>query len=855
MQVTHAAEHITHVVLGGKKNINFGISDDPAFFEILSSALYKRPTLAMVRETICNAWDAHIEAGISHRPIVITLTDEYLIIKDFGKGIPDALIGPIYGVYGASTKKNDGRQTGGFGLGCKSPFAYTDHFEVTSCHQGIKTTYNMSKSSGTTTGKPAIVPIASFPTSETGITVKIPVKKGENLNYLIQQVVFNGDILVQYNSEALQTIGLDTAESGLVMLTEGNHTHITEVINVRYGNVIYPVESHQSYNEMFQQVYKLVKTRYKSRLVMQAPADSLSITPSREALTQTDITNETIQGLLAKFLSVFIRNQRVMVRHKEFINQYVDEAADLERKLVDRIQPGIWAIPGIPDRHDLSILKSTDDFAKVEVLIRYSNNRTLNAKDWFLNLRRYFYRVNQKKEFDDGLFHNWCRWMQKHLKRYSSKDNWGHITPNRAIATQWWLRQIATPLMLKLTDSIPNFSRHQFRYFSPFMINSDSYYSSVPEKPMTFGKVMIGDHSCNLIHLLKPTVILVHNVDNVLKRIQNLGRARSWSTGTMQKGVFFVYEVGRKKEVLAEVQEAFKNLDGIEFIDMTGRLEYEELAYQERQAKIAQARADLAAGKQTTVKVPMVKKVKPGMVCLSNLLSNGRIHTPLFTTNTDPTRIVSPDAVMVISIAKEKENWTHEFNYEVFPSVAALYGDKIAVSNKSDAIERAIEKGAMKASDYVIDKIMHDVENLPSLVAYHGTDWDKIKAYLEEKVNWDVREEYVGVMKLIVHRPELAHLVPSITQLSDEDRFRWTIWQNLHGIADSREKRVEIQTLKEKVGAIPLNPAVITMLDKFMENELVSAVHPDQLRKLWRSTEKDPIVQAKVIAFITTLLN
>jgi hypothetical protein len=108
MLVAHQSDHITHAVIGGKKSINFGISDDPAFFQILSSALYKDPMLAMVRETICNAWDAHIESSNTNKPVQITINDDYLIIQDFGNGIPDSLIGPIYGVYGASTKKNDG---------------------------------------------------------------------------------------------------------------------------------------------------------------------------------------------------------------------------------------------------------------------------------------------------------------------------------------------------------------------------------------------------------------------------------------------------------------------------------------------------------------------------------------------------------------------------------------------------------------------------------------------------------------------------------------------------------------------------------------------------------------------------
>lgn len=98
MLVSHTEDHITHVVIGGKKSMNFGISDDPAFFQILSSALYKDPMLAMVRETICNAWDAHIESGRTDQPLIISLDDDQLTIKDFGPGIPEDLIQTIYRV-------------------------------------------------------------------------------------------------------------------------------------------------------------------------------------------------------------------------------------------------------------------------------------------------------------------------------------------------------------------------------------------------------------------------------------------------------------------------------------------------------------------------------------------------------------------------------------------------------------------------------------------------------------------------------------------------------------------------------------------------------------------------------------
>ena len=175
MQVTHVQDKVTHAVIGGGGTIDFGISSSAEFFNILSSTLYSDQILAVVREVLCNAWDAHIEAGCTDKPVQITLDNGKFSIKDFGKGIHHDDIGPIYGTYGNSTKKNDGNQTGGFGLGCKAPFAYTEHFEVISCHQGVKTIYAMTKSSAQVTGKPGITTIAQFPTTETGLTVTIQV--------------------------------------------------------------------------------------------------------------------------------------------------------------------------------------------------------------------------------------------------------------------------------------------------------------------------------------------------------------------------------------------------------------------------------------------------------------------------------------------------------------------------------------------------------------------------------------------------------------------------------------------------------------------------------------------------------
>lgn len=863
MRVAHVSDHITHAVIGGRQSMDFGISDDPAFFQILSSALYKDPMLAMVRETICNAWDAHLEAGLTDKAISITLTDNYLTIQDFGPGIPDHLIQPIYGVYGASTKKNDGRQTGGFGLGCKSPFAYNDHFEVTSYHAGTKTIYNMSKSSAQVQGKPAIVPIASFPTTDTGISVKIPLNptaQNHRLAELIRQVVFNGDIKATYNLLALETLEMDQTEYGLVLIPDsviGGAHHLRSTnnrmskasrINIRYGNVIYPVELAEQYGDLYKRVHGLLSSHYLCTLVMMAPADSISMTPSRESLTQSDITVQTIQQLLGKFLSIFLKNQQLLFKHKELVNEFVDQAATNEATtLLEKIRLDSWNIPGIPDCIEDNLLTTTDQFAKLDVVLRYSSRRHgMKAKKWFGYIQGYLHKINEAKVFDQGLMMSWARTTQKNLKRITEPNDYFGHNNNRdvRVATGWWHRNVFASLVQKF-NAIPDFNINMLYYVSKTHQRYDSYKQET--KIIRAKTVRIKNHVNNLIHLLQPTVILCHNSDLLPRRVG--GMPKDEFTGTFLQDVYFVYEVSRKRDVLAQVQEAFKNIPGIEFLDMTGRTAGEQNDYEERQKELLADRAAIAAGRVPSTLTP--KKVKPGVICLSNLIDGCRINTMQFTTNRDPARVVEPKSAIVISTGKESRTTFPYMNSKTSYALAKLYGDEIAISNKSDAVDRILEKGAMDINAFLKLRIMDVVENSPSMVAYHEATPEKISNYLEAHCNWDRRKEVEAFVKLILSAPEFAHLVPAMPELDEEDQMRWLLWVYIK----DRRTDEDIKTLSLKIDEIPLKAEVVIFLDKIIANPCVELVDVKEIRALMPKALSDPNVMAKIVSLITTILN
>jgi hypothetical protein len=123
----------------------FSIQDTGMIFDILRNKMYSNPILAIAREISCNARDAHREVGTPEIPIHITLPNslqpEYRV-KDFGPGISPDRMSNIFIKYTASTKRTDNVQTGGFGLGAKTPFSYSDSFSIVTNYNGVKYLYN-----------------------------------------------------------------------------------------------------------------------------------------------------------------------------------------------------------------------------------------------------------------------------------------------------------------------------------------------------------------------------------------------------------------------------------------------------------------------------------------------------------------------------------------------------------------------------------------------------------------------------------------------------------------------------------------------------------------------------------------
>ena len=164
---------------GIKAQGQFSIKTSAQAFQLISSGLYSNKVKAVIRELSCNAADAHKMTGTSV-PIEIKIPnalDNQFYVKDYGPGLDHDTLMKLYTTYFESTKSSNNDMTGGFGLGSKSPFAYTDSFTVESRQQGIKNIYTAF------VDEDSIPNIAHLSTSETdepdGLTVGFPVKPAD----------------------------------------------------------------------------------------------------------------------------------------------------------------------------------------------------------------------------------------------------------------------------------------------------------------------------------------------------------------------------------------------------------------------------------------------------------------------------------------------------------------------------------------------------------------------------------------------------------------------------------------------------------------------------------------------------
>ena len=294
---------------------SFTIKSSPVVFKLLSSGLYSDKIKAIVRELSCNAYDAHVQTGKLDSNIEIHVpnyVDSYFSIKDCGEGLSHDFMMNRYSCFFDSTKQESNDEIGGFGIGSKSIFAYTDSGTIISIHQGMKRVYCVYLDE---LGLPAVSLMGEVESEEpNGFEVKIPVKAEDYNKFESEIISFYKNLDINYKIKGTQKIvekdkfAFSGPKKDWKILSRKQSSYgsygKTSDIKAKMGIVEYPIDS-QSLTGID---YTLSSKINNLNMVIEFPIGSLEITPSRESLSYT---NDTIKNIISKFQEIDSEIQQI----------------------------------------------------------------------------------------------------------------------------------------------------------------------------------------------------------------------------------------------------------------------------------------------------------------------------------------------------------------------------------------------------------------------------------------------------------------------------------------------------------------------------------------------------------------
>lgn len=294
----------------------------------LRDKIYSNKILAVVREYICNALDEHKKHSVDV-PINIILKNNQFTVRDYAKGLSEHDVRNVFGMYFRSTKSNDNSQTGGFGLGSKAAFCYTDTFFVKSYYDGVLSTYACSLGAGDngiSVGK--ILKVSEEPSNETGLEIVVDVQQSDvyEFNKNIQDFLYNCTNGAVYTSDkgeyfnAKQEKGVQIGDYTF-RLVKTDHLY-DGFINFCMGDVCY--KSYLFTND-FRNTHKtsIIKNHY---IIVDIPIGKLTLPISRESFENTE-HNKRVLAEIDDCINQLLTNDRQSIQEMS-LQQLIDSRDD-----------------------------------------------------------------------------------------------------------------------------------------------------------------------------------------------------------------------------------------------------------------------------------------------------------------------------------------------------------------------------------------------------------------------------------------------------------------------------------------------------------------------------------------------
>jgi hypothetical protein len=325
-------------VLSNKVGID--INNIDFIINILSTNLYSSSIESFLRETVSNAWDSHVEAGVKDA-VVIEIGEEqngyYCAIRDNGVGLSEERFNKIYRNIGSSTKRDTNEQIGGFGIGRFSALAYSNMVHITSIYNNIKYLYVMYKDGNSL----SIDLISKVPTEEhNGVEVKVLVPSSDidDFIYAIKNQLCFFENLILINLTNIRRLINFEEDFNNLKIKKYKTFSVKDNFNLTYSNdlpiligkVCYYVNPN-SINFAYTDIEELVD----GKIHINFDIGELDVTPNRESVNFTKKSIKAIQDkidLVMKELDSIIDEYST----KEF--KHINEIKDYNIKEVPLIE-------------------------------------------------------------------------------------------------------------------------------------------------------------------------------------------------------------------------------------------------------------------------------------------------------------------------------------------------------------------------------------------------------------------------------------------------------------------------------------------------------------------------------------
>lgn len=293
----NSSEEVLSLTPLQEQEVGVSFDDQEKILYMLSQGNYKEPINSTIRESVSNAIDAQIEAGIDciENPVVVGVDDKMFWVKDQGVGIDEKRMN-IIAKLGASTKDNRDDQIGFFGIGFFAVHSYTDSFMVESVKDGVKRTWIVGKN-----GIKKVITLTNTLNVEesNGTTIIVPLKNND-LHHFRNAIK---ETLVYFKGVIAK--GFD--EFNKLRFVEGEHyiyregTIIDNALHIVLDQVLYEINPKDIGLVSFPVALKF------------DISDGLIPTPSRENIILDENTKEVIRN---KVKSAFLELEPKIISSK-----------------------------------------------------------------------------------------------------------------------------------------------------------------------------------------------------------------------------------------------------------------------------------------------------------------------------------------------------------------------------------------------------------------------------------------------------------------------------------------------------------------------------------------------------------